>query len=91
MKTIDIPAAEAKRHLADYLARSGHGECRVVVRRRGRPMAAIVSMDDLRELEQAERRAGLNSVVGKWKGFAEIAGEIESVRTTGGGGRDVSL
>ena len=91
MKTIDIPAAEVKRHLADYLARSSHRECRVVVTRRGRPMAAIVSMDDLRELEQAEKRAGLSSVVGKWKGFADIADGIESARNAGGSGRDVSL
>lgn len=91
MTTIDIPAAEAKRHLADYLARSAHKECRVVVTRRGRPMAAIVSMDDLRELDQAEARAGLSRVVGKWQGFAEIADAIDTARAAGGSGRDVSL
>ncbi len=91
MKTIDIPVAEVKRHLADYLTRSAHRECRVVVTQRGRPMAAIVSMDDLRELEQVEKRAGLSHAVGKWKGFAEIADDIESARSAGGSGRHVSL
>lgn len=91
MNTIRIPAAEAKRHLADYLSRSSHRECRVVVTRRGRPMAAIVSMDDLRELEQTEERKGLSNVVGKWKGFAEIADDVQSARSSSGGGRDVSL
>lgn len=91
MNTIEIPAAEAKRHLADYLARSAHNECRVVVTRRGRALAAIVSMEDLQELEQHDERAGLTSVVGKWKGFSEIADEVESARSSGGNGRDVSL
>ncbi len=91
MSTVRIPAAEAKKHLPDYLARSAHGGCRVVVTRRGRPMAAIVSMDDLRALEQATARAGLASIIGKWKGFDEIAEEVESARSSGGSGRDVSL
>ena len=91
MNTVSIPAAEAKKHLPDYLSRSAHGECRVIVTRRGRPMAAIVSIDDLRELEQSEERAGLASIVGKWKGFDEIAEDVESARSSGGSGRDVSL
>ena len=91
MNTIRIAAAEAKKHLPDYLARSAHGECRVVVTRRGRPLAAIVSLDDLQELEQHDQRVGLESVVGKWKGFDEIASAVESARESGGSGRDVSL
>lgn len=91
MDTIQIPAAEAKKHLSDYLSRSAHRECRVVVTRRGRPLAAIVSMDDLQELEQHDQRVGLASVVGKWKGFDEIADDIQSARESGGEGRDVSL
>ncbi len=91
MDTIRIPAAEVKKHLPDYLSRSAHGECRVVVTRRGRPMAAIVSLDDLQELEQRDERAGLASIVGKWKGFEEIAAAVKSARISGGSGRDVSL
>ncbi len=91
MNTIQIPTAEAKKRLADYLARSSHKECRIVVTRRDRPIAAIVSIDDLHELEQLEKRAGLASIIGKWKGFDEIADDIDSVRSSGGSGRDVSL
>ncbi|MFO8073024.1 MAG: type II toxin-antitoxin system prevent-host-death family antitoxin [Polyangia bacterium] len=91
MPTIEIPAAEAKRRLADYLSRSSHGQCRVVVTRRGRPLAAIVSIEDLQDLEQLEKRRGLASVAGKWRGFAEIAADIEAARSSGGEGRDVSL
>jgi len=91
METIQIPAAEAKKHLPDYLARSSHGSCRVIVTRRGRPIAALVSMNDLQELEQHDKREGLAAIAGKWKGFAEIADAVEAARETGGSGRDVSL
>lgn len=91
MNHIEVPAAEAKRHLGDYLARSAHKECRVIVTRRGRPMAALVSIEDLQVLEQQEKRQGLAAVAGKWKGFDEIADAVCDARGTGGGGRDVSL
>lgn len=91
MGTISIPAAEAKQHLSDYLSRSAHSKCRVIVTRRGRPMAAIVSIQDLRDLEQFDERKGLTSIVGKWRRFSEIAGAVRSARTSGGRGRDVSL
>jgi prevent-host-death family protein len=91
MNTLHVAAADAKEHLSDYLTRSAHGECRVVVTRRGRPMAAIVSMEDLQVLEQAGKREGLATVAGKWKGFDEIADQVEAARSTGGSCRDVSL
>lgn len=91
METIEIPAADAKKRLPDYLVRSAHGECRFIVTRRGRPMAALVSIQDLRDLEQMDKRAGLAAAVDKWKGFEEIASNVESARTTGAEDRDVSL
>lgn len=42
---------EAKTHLSEYLNRVAYGGERVVVERHGKPVAALVSLDDLQRLE----------------------------------------
>ena len=90
MKTISVQVAEAKRHFSDYLAKSSIGDSRVIITRRGRPAAALVSIDDLRELEQLDKRQGLAAIVGKWSGFGQIAGDVLAARHSQAEGRDVS-
>jgi len=80
IKTISVQVADAKRHFSDYLAKSALGDSRVIITRRGRPAAALVSIDDLRELEQLDKRQGLAAVVGKWAGFGEIADDVLAAR-----------
>ena len=90
----NISVAEAKSHLSDLIAKSAHGHERFVITRRNRPVAAIVSLDDLKIIEQHQERQGLAAVAGTWSGFEEIAeavGDLDSLRQAGGGGRDVSI
>ena len=91
VEKITVQVVEAKRHFSDYITRSAHGDCRVVIKRRSRPTAVLVSMDDLRELEQLDKRRGLSDIVGKWSGFEEISDAVENARHGQDGGRDVSL
>jgi prevent-host-death family protein len=89
-----ISVAEAKSHLSEFIARSAHGHERFVITRRDRPVAALVSLEDLTIIEQHEERQGLASLVGRWPDFTEVAeaiGDLEALRRKGGGGRDVSL
>ena len=91
-KTVSI--AEIKSRLSDYIARSVHGHERIIITRRNRPVAALVSIDDLRRLEQSEERQGLATVVGKWLDFDEVAESLQDIselRQQEGKGRDVSL
>ena len=91
---ITVSIAEIKSRLSDYIARSVHRHERIIITRRNRPVAALVSIDDLRKLEQSEERQGLAGVIGKWKGFEEITEslkDIGSIRKKGGSGRNVSL
>ena len=91
MKTVRVQVAEAKGHFSDYLAKSAHGDSRVIITRRGRPTAALVSMDDLRELEHLGKRRGLAAIAGKWADFQEIADDVLGARRDQDEGRDVSL
>src|SRR3972149_5131567 len=45
-------AAQAKAHLSDLMAQVAHGGEHYVIERRGKPLAALISVDDLERLEQ---------------------------------------
>jgi prevent-host-death family protein len=46
-----MTVADAKNHFSDVLRRAEYGGERVIVERHGKPVAAIVSIEDLRQLE----------------------------------------
>ena len=54
-----MTVADAKNHFSDVLRRAEYGGERVVVERHGKPVAAIVSTEDLRQLEAAETAVDL--------------------------------
>ncbi len=54
MEVREIGMADLKRNLAEEVNRAAHGRERIVLLSRGKPKAALVSLDDLRRLEQAE-------------------------------------
>jgi prevent-host-death family protein len=52
MATLD--AAEARDKFADTINRAAYGKERVIVKRRGKPIAAVIPIQDLELLEQLE-------------------------------------
>jgi len=68
-----VSIAHTKSHLSELIARSAHGRERFIITRRNKPVAALVSIDDLRIIEQHEERAGLAEVAGRWPEFDELA------------------
>jgi len=56
-----MTVAEAKNRFSDVLRRAEYGGERVIVERHGKPVAAIVSTEDLRRLEAAEDAADLRA------------------------------
>lgn len=53
--------AEAKARLSEFLGRVRHGRERIIISRRGKPVAAIISMDDLHRLENIERENDIHT------------------------------
>ncbi|MCP4753681.1 MAG: type II toxin-antitoxin system Phd/YefM family antitoxin [Proteobacteria bacterium] len=89
-----VSIAEIKSRLSDYVAKSDFKGDRFIITKRNKPVAALVSIDDLQAIEQQEEKEGLISAVGKWKDFQEMEKILEDVfssRKSGGMGRDVSL
>ena len=66
-----VTAAQAKAHLSALVAEAGYAGKRILIERRGRPIAAIVSTDDLERLEQqettSERALGALALAGAWR------------------------
>lgn len=50
-----VNVVEARRNLSELITRVAYGGSRVVVKRRGRPLAALISAQDLAKLEAWER------------------------------------
>lgn len=94
MTATAISVADAKAHISELIAKSQHTHTRFVITRRNKPVAALVSLEDLQRLEQQEEKQGLAAIAGKWQGFEEVEegmGDLETLRSNGGSGRDVSL
>ncbi|MGQ9554246.1 MAG: type II toxin-antitoxin system Phd/YefM family antitoxin [Anaerolineae bacterium] len=55
METVSVK--EAKAALSEYLNRAAYGQERIIISSRGKAKAALISIEDLRRLEEAELRA----------------------------------
>ena len=89
-----ISVANVKSHLSEIIAKSAHGHERFIITRRDKPVAAIVSLDDLKIIEQYQERQGLAVVASSWPDFEEVAtalNDLGEFRRQGGEGRNVSL
>ncbi len=94
MTTTSVSVAKAKAHISELIAKSQYSHERFIITKRDKPVAALVSLDDLAVLEQHEEHQGLAAIAGKWQAFNEVTdamGDIETLRARGGKGRDVSL
>ena len=74
-----IGVAELKRHFSEYLDRVVHDGARVVVRRRGKRVAALVPVDDAAGAPAWQGR-GLLPAVGAWGDYPGIDRLQKSIR-----------
>lgn len=74
-----ISVAEAKSHLSEIIAKSAHSHERFVITRRDKPVAALVSIEDLKIIEQHQERQGLAAAASSWPDFAEAASAAEEL------------
>ena len=86
-----VRVTEAKAQLSALMARVGYGGERFIIERRGRPLAALVGVEDLARLEGERRGVSLRplgalALVGAWgeaeeKDLDAILEEIYAERT----------
>jgi prevent-host-death family protein len=72
-----ISVAEAKSNFSEYISRVAFANEKLIITKRGKPVAGLVSLEDIKRLKQKSESAGLKKVIGKWKNFDEIESEIK--------------
>jgi len=72
MPTI-VSAAEAKRKFSELIGRAAYGHERIIIERKGKPMAAIIGIEDLRCLEALEGRteSAIHPIMRAFGGWAD--------------------
>lgn len=75
-----MSVADAKKHLSELMSRVAYNKERFLIERRGKPMAALVSAEDLARLEQEPASPkGLLAAVGAWADFDDLDQVIEDI------------
>ena len=68
-----LGVGDAKKRLSELMSRAAYRGERFLIQRRGRPMAALVSAEDLEQLEQEPAAAkGLLAAAGAWADYEEL-------------------
>lgn len=71
---------EAKKRFSELMSRVAYKRERFLIERRGRPMAALVSTEDLERLEQEPvAPRGLLAAVGAWADYEELDQIVENI------------
>ena len=71
---------EAKKRFSELMSRVAYNRERFLIERRGRPMVALVSAEDLERLEQAPGAPkGLLATLGAWADYEELDQVVESI------------
>lgn len=71
---------EAKKRLSELMSRVAYRRERFLIERRGRPMAALVSPEDLELLEREPvAPKGLLAAVGAWADYEGLDEVVESI------------
>ena len=76
-----VSIAKIKSHLSEFLTRSAFNNEKFIISRRNKPIAALVSLDDLRKIEQFDERKGLADLSGKWSDFEEVSDFLEDIES----------
>jgi len=90
-----VSVAEAKRRFSELVARAAYSRERFIIERRGKPLAALVGLEDLTRLEEqtpaarSERQGLLAAAgaLGAYKGFERVMAEVYRARQASRGRR----
>ena len=88
-----VSVAEAKSHFSEYVSKVAYAGEKFLITKRGKPLVALVSIEDLKSIKVNEEEKGLSEIIGKWENFEEIEDNINKVYSSRkeDRGRDVSF
>ena len=76
----NLSVADAKKHFSELMGRVAYNKERFLIERHGKPMAALVSAEDLARLERESKAPkGLRGAGGAWSEFDELDKMVEDI------------
>ncbi|GAG58236.1 unnamed protein product [marine sediment metagenome] len=89
----NISVAEAKSHFSEYISKVAYADKRIIITKRGKPIAALVSVEEIKKLKSSKEVKGLGEIIGKWADFEDIEDNIKKayLERSKDKGRDVSF
>lgn len=88
-----VSIAEAKSHFSEYISKVAYAGEKYLITKRGKPLVALVPIQDLKNIKAGKEEKGLSEIIGKWKNFEEIENNINKIYSSRkeDKGRDVSF
>ncbi|MCL5070597.1 MAG: type II toxin-antitoxin system prevent-host-death family antitoxin [Actinobacteria bacterium] len=74
-----VSVAEAKSNFSEYISRVAFANEKLIITKRGKPIAGLVSLEDIKKLKRESASGGLSQAIGKWENFDEIKSEIKKI------------
>jgi prevent-host-death family protein len=77
-----VGVAEVKRHFSEVIVEVSRDGEQFIIARKGKPMAALVSLEDLESIEKGGgtgKKKGLLAAIGAWDDFEGIEGVVEHI------------
>jgi len=74
-----VSIAEAKSHFSEYVSKVAYAGEKFLITKRGKPLVALVSIEDLKNIKAGKEEKGLSEIIGKWKNFEEIEDNIDKI------------
>jgi prevent-host-death family protein len=71
-----LSVAEAKSRFSEYVSKVAYAGHRYVITKRGKPLVALVSIEDLENIQTRGDTEKISDIVGKWENFDEIEKDI---------------
>jgi prevent-host-death family protein len=74
-----VSIAEAKSSFSEYISRVAYAGESILITKRGKPVAGLVSYKELEKIKKIKKSDGLKSLLGSWKevgGFSDILDRI---------------
>lgn len=88
-----VSIAEAKSHFSEYISKVAYAGEKYLITKRGKPLVALVPIQDFKNIKSGKEEKGLSEIIGKWKNFEEIEDNINKIYSSRkeDKGRDVSF
>jgi prevent-host-death family protein len=74
-----VSIAEAKSHFSEYISKVAYAGEKYLIAKRGKPLVALVPIEDLKNIKINEEKKRLSEIIGKWENFEEIEDDINEV------------